>query len=158
MAEQAQAQPDSNAEYLELESKNGKPYRIRLSKTENNDSTTDKPHDQAVETSTTTTTAVAVTPWQSSISVNWAPDTEQDPTSQAVQNTVYVGSYWLVDYGLPIPWRYSLTVTCNDPGTYYFQDQTGDIYSLAAMRPWTHTVQYNSDSPTIVVVGQRGNG
>lgn len=62
---------------------------------------------------------------------------------------------WLQEIdGVMFKWQISVdTTNANTPlGQYFFTDQSGDIYSLSAMTPFVHTVDYNSPQPYITSV------
>lgn len=62
---------------------------------------------------------------------------------------------WLYEIdGTIFKWQISVdTTNPNTPlGQYYFLDQSGDTYTLSAMTPFVHTVDYNSAQPYITRV------
>ncbi|PUU78395.1 hypothetical protein B9Z19DRAFT_1126819 [Tuber borchii] len=85
-----------------------------------------------------------------SIEVNWPVGSGWVKTTDEVRTTAGITQYNLSTTPGGSIFQYFLQFNNTDTYDYEFYDETGDSYEVNTFTTRTHSVQYNSDKPTIV--------
>ncbi|KAJ7581628.1 hypothetical protein C8J56DRAFT_793566, partial [Mycena floridula] len=133
--------------WVEAMSKNGKPFRIGYSKADSESLT------ERSELASDAAPSAVETNGLKYYKVNWpVGDSSWKPVTEVPQLTRYA----LYENTPPRFFQYTLDVYLTNTGwgtAYTFQDQKGDSYALTAYTDGKHSVAYDSEAPTIVLVG-----
>ncbi|KAH9961729.1 hypothetical protein BC827DRAFT_256215 [Russula dissimulans] len=87
------------------------------------------------------------------VPVNWPVGDDTWITTTGVV-AVYISRYRLYEEGLSVG-RYTLEFTNTVKGTYRFQHETGVTCDVDTFDEGNHTLQFNSDEPTVTIISLR---
>ncbi|KPM43291.1 hypothetical protein AK830_g3277 [Neonectria ditissima] len=141
MSDQEQAPADANVGWQDLTSDKGQTYRVKASDYDIGDKPTDDGD------------AVAASgPKFASVPVRWTVGSSGS-TSDEVRNKTAITWYKLDKAPWYSPKKYRLSINVEDTYDYRFFDEEPDYYGISVWQTaGTHTVEFDSDRPTIVSV------
>lgn len=156
MVDQVPQHLDDSFEWEEFTSKNGKPYKVGVKKTEHaveGDKAVIK--SEAALKGELDIAGIAKTADAYSVDVCWEVDVTSDSwkdTSAEVKN-LGISRYRILWKALE-PYPFTLHITNTKGWGFWFQDEEGDLYTIYTIANHDHQLSYSSNGPNIVKVGR----